>query len=30
MEKKKEEKKLLPLYVLLTSEFTHNKFQKVC
>ena len=25
-----EKKKLLSLYVLLTSEFTHNKFQKVC
>ena len=28
--KSKEEKKLLSLYMLLTSEFTDNKFQKVC
>ena len=27
---KKKKKKLLSLYVLLTSEFTHNKFQKAC
>ena len=26
----RKKKKLLLLYVLLTSEFTHNKFQKVC
>ena len=31
MEREKNEKQqLLSLYVLLTSEFTHNKFQKVC
>ena len=33
MEKKKKKKKKkswLSLYVLLTSEFTHKKFQKVC
>ena len=28
--KKLEKKNLLSLYVYLTSEFTHNKFRKVC
>ena len=29
-EKREKKKQQLSLYVLLTSEFTHNKFQKVC
>ena len=27
---REKKKMLLSVYILLTSEFTHNKFQKVC